>query len=413
MATTTMRKNDENNNNSSRLAEGTERKRMRCCSRPEYHRSFLLLLLLQLLLWMFVCADQVHCHKVGGSLHRLSTEAVYRVRGGVKNGPPPPYGTEQKQQQKQQQQQQSPIRPSTTPTLGDLDNYPYPSYASSTSQQLQQQQYQQQQQYVQKNDVSVVNDIPSLIRRIRLYLTHLHASSPTLSNGLWACLVVFCGWQVPQWRSLWAAHLVCSRHNLWARPWSALLGAVSHAEPFHLLVNLYAYLSLGPSVEEMLKVLSPTIVTSRGLQTTSSSLSSRLWPFVTGGAICSHVVYLLQSRHGGCMGLSGVTLALLAFLARAQPSRSMSLGMVPIKVRAGVALQCLVVWSLLGTLAAPSSRVAHGSHLGGLLFGIAYYEVLTKRYEWRRLWRKASMGGMVWAQWWQEKKGRMFQKTKR
>lgn len=81
------------------------------------------------------------------------------------------------------------------------------------------------------------------------------------------------------------------------------------------------------------------------------------------------------------MGLSGVTLAFLALQARLTPEREFALalmGILPVRMPAQVALICLLVWSLIGSFAR-KSRVAHVAHLGGLLFGMGYYELWMRR----------------------------------
>jgi rhomboid-like protein len=91
------------------------------------------------------------------------------------------------------------------------------------------------------------------------------------------------------------------------------------------------------------------------------------------------------------MGLSGVTLAFLALQARLTPEREFGLalgGIIPVRMAAQVALILLLVWSLIGSLAREST-VAHSTHLGGLLFGMGYYELWTRRNKLRSISFKA------------------------
>lgn len=77
------------------------------------------------------------------------------------------------------------------------------------------------------------------------------------------------------------------------------------------------------------------------------------------------------------MGLSGVTCAMIAYEARWDPARVFQLGaFVPIKVEAGLLLLGLLVWSALGAIVQNGDGVAHAVHLGGLIFGVLYYEYL-------------------------------------
>lgn len=57
-------------------------------------------------------------------------------------------------------------------------------------------------------------------------------------------------------------------------------------------------------------------------------------------------------------------------------------GVLPVSLRAGTLVQVLLLVSLGGALLAPSSPVCHLGHLGGLLFGLLYYQnVMIKSKE--------------------------------
>lgn len=86
------------------------------------------------------------------------------------------------------------------------------------------------------------------------------------------------------------------------------------------------------------------------------------------------------------MGLSGVTLSFLALQAKLFPDRQlgMVLAIFPVRVKAQVALALLLVVSAVGSLD-QSSRVAHLAHLGGLLYGMAYYEAWLRRHLLRKM----------------------------
>ena len=90
-----------------------------------------------------------------------------------------------------------------------------------------------------------------------------------------------------------------------------------------------------------------------------------------------------KSSGGGCMGLSGVTLAFLATFARMYPQRElgvMLMGIIPVRMQAQVALSCTVGVECSGFhVSGIGGNVAHSAHLGGLLFGMGYYEVWKKR----------------------------------
>jgi membrane associated rhomboid family serine protease len=109
-----------------------------------------------------------------------------------------------------------------------------------------------------------------------------------------------------------------------------------------------------------------------------------------GAALFSSHVFLLASKNGGCMGLSGITLAFLAIFARMHPQRElgvMLMGIIPVRMQAQVALLALLVWSVLGSIFR-IGNVAHAAHLGGLLFGMGYYELWNQRAKLRRIRKK-------------------------
>lgn len=223
---------------------------------------------------------------------------------------------------------------------------------------------------------------PSPIEQVTAYATQLHRTSPTLSIGSVSCILIWLLWQRPQAHGFLNKNFVCSRRNIGqGRLLTTLTSAVSHASFTHLLVNLFAFLSFGPSLVKTL-----------------SSSNWKLWPLVVGAASFSSHVFLMLSRDGGgCMGLSGVTLAFLALEARLHPERELGvylMGIVPIRMPAQVMLYCLLAWSLVGSVV-KKGRVAHSAHLGGLLFGMGYYELWMHRAVLRRIRRAIWCRGQV------------------
>ena len=91
---------------------------------------------------------------------------------------------------------------------------------------------------------------------------------------------------------------------------------------------------------------------------------------------------------GSCIGLSGVTLALLAFDSLIYPTKElrMIVSFIPINLPAYYLYLGLLGFSILGILgvAGGRSNVAHSTHLGGLLFGHCFYEAF--RRGWIRRW---------------------------
>ncbi|KAL7488701.1 hypothetical protein ACHAW6_014300 [Cyclotella cf. meneghiniana] len=217
---------------------------------------------------------------------------------------------------------------------------------------------------------------PPITTLIRDYFTSLRNFSPTLSYGTYTSLLLFILWQFPTARisKLLQAHFVCSRSNIRQRRYHALFtSAFSHASFHHLAVNLYAFLTFGPSVKQVLA--------SQGVP---------LGIFVLSAAVFGSLAFLaLDSRGtGSCIGLSGVTLALLAFDSLFYPSKELRIivSFVPVHLPAYYLFLGLLGFSLMGVLglAGGRSNVAHSTHLGGLLFGNCFYEAF--RRGWIRKW---------------------------
>jgi membrane associated rhomboid family serine protease len=137
-------------------------------------------------------------------------------------------------------------------------------------------------------------------------------------------------------------------------------------------VNMYAFLNFGPSVKQVL-----------------ASQGVALWPFVGLAAVFGSLVFLaLDNGSGSCIGLSGVTLALLAFDSMVYPSKElrMIVSFIPIHLPAYYLFIGLLGFSVAGVmgLVGGRSNVAHSTHLGGLVFGRLFYEAYRRGYV--RMW---------------------------
>jgi membrane associated rhomboid family serine protease len=211
----------------------------------------------------------------------------------------------------------------------------------------------------------------SLSSKIQGYMTNLYQTSPSLYWTTISCAAIFLLWQIPPLEKLLQRWFVSSRSNLIRTGGASLaLSALSHASPYHLLANLVTLLHLGPNLRT--NVMRPP-----------------LWPLMLGSAMASNAFFLAWRRYASCMGLSGVTMSLVAVLARAVPDRVFRVVVVvfPVTLPAEHILQILVVVSLLGSFS-KGSRIAHLTHLGGLLYGVLYYELCVNP---QRKWRLKSM----------------------
>ena len=216
---------------------------------------------------------------------------------------------------------------------------------------------------------------PPITKLIREYFSSLHEFSPTLSYGTHLALMLFVLWQFAQSQQVLGKtlqhHFVCSRQNIRRRRYHTLItSAFSHASFHHLVVNLYAFLTFGPSVVRVLPI--------------------ELWMFVIPAAVFGSMTFLVFDSRGmgSCIGLSGVTLALLAFDSLVHPSKElrMIVSFIPIHLPAYYLYLGLLGFSILGVLGLVGGRtnVAHSTHLGGLLFGHCSYEAF--RRGWIQKW---------------------------
>jgi membrane associated rhomboid family serine protease len=223
------------------------------------------------------------------------------------------------------------------------------------------------------------------------YAKELHRKSPVLYYGTTSSLVLWLLWQVDPLVPILQRHFVCSMANIMnGRVHTLLSSAISHASLGHLLVNAYAFILFGLSVQR-------AMIESAGRKGTFLFLRS-LWPLCVGAALFGNISYfvcnnLLNIPSSGCIGGSSVTFALLAVDAKFYPSKPLGfiIHFFPIQLPAQYALTILVVLSALGTLGASigvSENVSHASHLGGLLFGMLYYEILSKEWT-NKLFRKS------------------------
>ena len=267
---------------------------------------------------------------------------IHKLRGGA----PPPYEPNPSYNHK------------NAPTLADVDKNGFYHTTTAFQSPLQQKP-------------------PPLTQLIGNYFAELHKFSPTLFNGTLASLLLFLTWQFPTSSivtKILRNHFVCSHYNLVKkrRYHTLVLAAFSHASFRHLALNMYAFVTFGGSVKQ--------ILTNHGVN---------LWPFVLTSAIFANIVFLLfdKGQGGSCIGLSGVTLALLAFDSLVYPTKElrMFVSFIPITLPAYYLFLGLLGFSALGILGmAGRSNVAHSTHLGGLIYGYLFYNAFKRG--WVRLW---------------------------
>jgi len=154
-----------------------------------------------------------------------------------------------------------------------------------------------------------------------------------------------------------------------------ILSAFSHASFRHIAMNLYGFLTFGRSVKQIL------------LRNGGGGLGG-LCTFVIMAAVFGNLTFLaFDGGQGSCVGLSGVTLALLAFDSLVYPTKELRLfvSFFPITLPAYYLFLGLIGFSIMGMIGvAGRSNVAHSTHLGGLLYGYLYYKAFKRG--WPRLW---------------------------
>jgi len=257
------------------------------------------------------------------------------------------------------------------PMLGDLEkdqirrSHQHTSYDSN---------YNQYSARTQRQPKPIAQVVKEFFQQLRL-------SSPALFYGTVSSIMVFVLWQIPQLSSILSKNFVCSQYNLSKRRYHTLFTSIiSHTTISHIFMNLYGFLVFGKSIEPILKL-------------NDMSLAA----YCTLAGIFANTFFVMIHRNGSCIGLSGVTLSLLALDAMLHPSKEIGflIKFIPIRLPAQYALTGLLIWSVLGMMAMANGRgdgVAHATHFGGLIFGIGFYE-LMKRGIWkdltnlRRKWR--------------------------
>ncbi len=228
-------------------------------------------------------------------------------------------------------------------------------------------------------DPSVRANPKPIMQVIKEFLVRLRETSPALFYGMTSSIFIFLLWQLPSnsISALLQRHFICSQHNLSKYRYHTLLtSSVSHTTMSHIFMNLFGFLNFGRAVEPI-------------LQRNQMSLQM----FCILAAIFANTLFVLLHPEGSCIGLSGVSLALMAFDAKLHPGKEIGflVRFIPIRLPAQYALTALLVWSVLGMMATKNGRsdgVAHATHFGGLLYGILVYELIKKGIwtKWRRKW---------------------------
>ena len=207
---------------------------------------------------------------------------------------------------------------------------------------------------------------------IRQKANLLRQVSPTSYWTAVSCIGVFLLWHLlpsstsPILYDIFSCSRLSIRHS---RGLSLILSSISHQSLRHLIVNLWSLSYLVPRYRLLMTTKTAT---------SKSSTTTDLWHFFIGSSIFSNAMFVLFRKQGVCLGLSGVTMALLAACTNASPRdhiRIIVAGIVPISMSTLTLMEILFLISFLGSFSTRST-IAHLVHLGGLIFGTLYYQFI-------------------------------------
>lgn len=325
-----------------------------------------------------------------------SSKRIHILRGGSSNSistsSSPPFVSSKENDQfiiHNPSYQQS--HPSSDVTLGDLES----SYASIRNSNNNDVSHHPRRRSNLKLRPIIANASTAIVAMQVLYQQY-----PLFTQITTACIFIFIAWHVPiqSFQNILNQYFICRRSHLTIRNGkflSLVLSAVSHIGLQHLAYNLMALLSFGPSVQSILeRKFATTGIIPRKYQHLSlfSSVNGAMGLLVIGAAISGSIAYLAWnevcgtgSSAAGCLGLSAVTMALLSIYASVYPNQLLQfrfLGIIPIRLSADRMLLFLFIGSILGCIQpvifqwTRSDGISHSGHLGGLIFGLAYYDMI-------------------------------------
>jgi rhomboid family protein len=180
-------------------------------------------------------------------------------------------------------------------------------------------------------------------------------------------VVVFLAWQlskaVPHLRGIMVINFLTSplhlEHGLY---WTLLTSVFSHAELWHLAINMIVLYSFGAVLE---RLWGPR--TFLGFYLAAGILASV--------SHCAVTQWLLSRGNVSALGASGAISGLLLAYALIFPRHKiLVLGIIPVPAAAGVvAFVGLDVWGLIAQTRGGGLPIGHGAHLGGAAAGAVLY----------------------------------------
>ncbi len=158
-----------------------------------------------------------------------------------------------------------------------------------------------------------------------------------------------------------APRLVFRPGHVWGAPWTFLTYMFVHAGPVHLALNMLLLFFLGPPVEHRL----------------SSRVFIRFYLFCgLGGALLSLGLASLTVV-APFAGASGAVLGIAVAFALFWPDAELMVFPIPVPIKAKTLIIGLVVLDLVLATIGRADGIAHWAHLGGALFGYAFFRAQT------------------------------------
>ncbi len=152
--------------------------------------------------------------------------------------------------------------------------------------------------------------------------------------------------------------------------WTLILSVFSHNIPLHLLLNMVILFSFGKFLENFMG--------------SKKFLFFFCFSGISGSLIhCLTSSLLLHRPDLQALGASGSISGLLIFFSLNFPTHLVYFfGLIPIpSFLASLLFVTLDIWGLLNQVHGDGLPIGHGAHLGGALFGLAYYFFYFKKFK--------------------------------
>ena len=185
-------------------------------------------------------------------------------------------------------------------------------------------------------------------------------------------VIVFFAWQLsnaaPQLHKVMVYNFLTSplhlEHRLY---WTLLTSVFSHAELWHLAINMIVLYSFGSVLE---RLWGPRMFL--GFYLAAGILASV--------SHCATTLWFLHSTEVSALGASGAICGLLMAYALIFPHHKiLVLGIIPVPAAAGVvAFVGLDVWGLIAQTRGGGLPIGHGAHLGGAAAGAMLYFLFVR-----------------------------------